>query len=242
MNFSFDDLTELIQRNAPAIGLGLGVLLLILVATKVTLDTLDKRTIKQKDYAPQNVTPLTQKTSDRGIRSEIVKRANLFGNAAPAVLVNAPKTTLNLTLLGIFSSNSPAYARAIIQAGRSSSKLYSVGDDIQGAGAKLEEIRPHEVLLNRSGAIESLPLNKVGSMKGATITFNAPPTPPDLNPGSTTVASFSNNSDGNQASNGLPSGTSNAEIKEDSPNGPRRKIKRPSFSGLDRAIQKADDI
>ncbi len=240
---SINELSDLAQRHATLLALGGSIVLALLVVVLITFHTLDLRKAKAQDYAPQNAPPLLERAAQQGIRSDVVTRANLFGNKAPA-LVAAPKTTLNLTLQGVLSANVPGYARAIIQAGSQASQLYSVGDEIKGSGAKLEEIRMNEVLLNRAGAIESLPLNKAGNMQGANISFSKATD-------SVESAFLSQPSPltSLEPSNTQPTRSERATMRADreraradSPNGPRREIKRPAFSGIDRAIKKADEI
>jgi general secretion pathway protein C len=93
--------------------------------------------------------------------------AHLFGQAAdgpapvvPAV-VDAPDTTLSLTLQGILSdetdpSGSPIMS-AIISTNRGEQKTYRVGQTIDNAdGATLHSVYSDRVLLNRNGRIETL--------------------------------------------------------------------------------------
>lgn len=92
--------------------------------------------------------------------------AHLFGEAAeqpeavvPAV-VDAPDTTLSLTLRGILSKEEDLNGSAIIE-GAGQSKNYSVGQTIEGAdGATLHSVYYDKVLLNRNGRLETLRLPK----------------------------------------------------------------------------------
>lgn len=241
--YSIDELSGLAQRNAATLALGISIAIALVILLLIILNTLESRKARAQDYAPQNITPLLQAEGAQGIRSDIVTRANLFGNAAPT-LVAAPTTTLNLTLQGVLSANVPAYARAIIQAGKQASRLYSVGDEIKGSGAKLEEIRFNEVLLNRAGAIESLPLKKAGNMQGADIRFSKEVAAAEqayLSQPSPLTAVQTSAAQGSRGERDKI----RAELQRtraDSPNGPRRDIKRPAFSGIDRAIKKAGEI
>lgn len=74
--------------------------------------------------------------------------------AAP---VEAPETRLKLTLSGVFASNDAANARAIIGDPRGNEQSYAVGDPLPG-GAKLSEIYPDRIILERGGGFETLRL------------------------------------------------------------------------------------
>jgi len=73
--------------------------------------------------------------------------------------VNAPETRLKLTLRGLFASNEAAQARAIVGDPRGQEQSYAVGDPLPG-GAKLSEIYPDRIILERDGRFETLKLPK----------------------------------------------------------------------------------
>jgi len=83
--------------------------------------------------------------------------------AAP---VEAPETRLKLTLSGVFASNDPANARAIVGDPRGDEQSYAVGDPLPG-GAKLSEIYPDRIILERGGGFETLRLPREESVAGA---------------------------------------------------------------------------
>jgi general secretion pathway protein C len=91
----------------------------------------------------------------------------LFGEAderaapAPEAAVDAPETTLSLTLKGILSREDDPKGGAIISANRGEDRNYSVGQTIEGAdGATLHSVYADRVLLNRAGQLETLRLPK----------------------------------------------------------------------------------
>lgn len=188
--------------------------------------------VKKANYAKQTIAPINKRPKESYRVNDIV-RANLFGNPNPAPVARvAPKTTLDLTLQGVLAATDNAMARAIIMSGKRNSKLYSIGESIQGAGVSIEEIKASEVLLNRNGAIESLPLVKSkASAKG-----------------NSSIITYSDNSSGQisqpelQAAAVRPSEIRRSGPRPRSENGQRRKIKKPNFSGLDRALQKMGEI
>src|SRR5271155_4169070 len=86
--------------------------------------------------------------------------AHLFGVAAvnggaqdPA---NAPQSSANLLLAGTIATQDPKRGVAIISDGGGPSKVYSVGDRV--GGASLHSVYLDHVILDRSGALETLQL------------------------------------------------------------------------------------
>jgi general secretion pathway protein C len=94
--------------------------------------------------------------------------AHLFGEAPkegprPVVqeVVDAPDTTLALTLSGILARPSPTDGEAIISANRGQEKTYDVGQAIDNAnGTTLHSVYADRVLLNRGDRLETLRLPK----------------------------------------------------------------------------------
>ncbi|NIW25330.1 MAG: type II secretion system protein GspC [Gammaproteobacteria bacterium] len=110
----------------------------------------------------------TTAESPSGLDLRPVLDAHLFGEAAqtgpaPVVetLVDAPDTTLNLTLTGVVSSEDSSDGWAIIDAGRGDANTYYVGDTIENTGGTvLHAVYDDRVLLNRAGRLETLRLPK----------------------------------------------------------------------------------
>ncbi len=217
----------------------IGILCLLLAFSKIAWTTYSERQTKLSDYQPQTIQAIA-KPAGLGYRINDIVSANLFGDPAPAkkIVKVAPKTTLDLTLQGILWASDPSLARAIIMTGKKKSELYSIGEEIKGANASVKDIRDGEVLLNRAGATESLPLikkNKSGDR--AIITFSNPPSQASSNR-VVANASPSNNSRSTQ----VRTSTAQPSEKPNAPNGPPRKIRRPNFSGLDKALKKMGEI
>jgi len=214
-----------INKNGPTLAFILALLCLLALVVVTGLDVRKQAQTKAQNYTPQPVKPIKSKQRPAYRLKDIVS-ANLFGDPKPKVEVkNAPKTTLNLTLQGILSASDSSVARAIISSsGKNKAELYSVGEEIKGAGASIKEIRAQEVILNRNGAIESLPLKRKES-KGDNTIF-------------TPIVSSSNNTP-NSATTNKPQGNN---VKTRSANGEPRKIRKPNFSGLDRALNKLGEI
>lgn len=93
---------------------------------------------------------------------------HLFGEATAAAKpaaagpIDAPETRLNLTLKGVYSAEIQDDARAIIAAAGSPEKTYAIGAQIPG-GARLSEVYPDRVILERGGRYETLRLPREAS-------------------------------------------------------------------------------
>ncbi len=109
-----------------------------------------------------------------------------FGKAAapaPAptpTVVDAPETTLSVTLTGVVADSDPAAGQAIIASGQNQKK-YAVGQTIEGGGgAKLHAVYADRVILNRGGRLETLrlPKEQAPGTAGLVAARPAPPPPP----------------------------------------------------------------
>ena len=201
----------IVHEHGPKIALAGSVLLLLVFLITSGFSIRAQAKTKAENYEPQPIQATNTRNKRPRYRINDVVSANLFGNPAPAKTVKvAPKTTLNLTLQGILSATDTTVARAIISSKQNKkAELYSVGENIKGAGASIKEIRAHEVILNRNGAIESLPLQKRKS-KGDTSVYT---------PLNKTASAQS----------------TQRKATSNSANGSARKVRKPNFSGLDQA-------
>ncbi|WP_421327956.1 GspC family type II secretion system variant ExeC [Aeromonas veronii] len=93
-----------------------------------------------------------------------VSRLALFGKAIPkaqakaAVAANAPRTQLNAQLNGVLASSDPAKSIAII-AMSGIQNSYGVGDMIDGTQARIRQVYPDRVIIEREGRDETLMLD-----------------------------------------------------------------------------------
>ncbi|WP_307772435.1 GspC family type II secretion system variant ExeC [Aeromonas veronii] len=93
-----------------------------------------------------------------------VSRLALFGKAIPkaqakaAVAANAPRTQLNAQLSGVLASSDPAKSIAII-AMSGIQNSYGVGDMIDGTQARIRQVYPDRVIIERDGRDETLMLD-----------------------------------------------------------------------------------
>ncbi len=116
-------------------------------------------------------------------------RLHLFGVAGKAPLVkskltapvDAPETRLKLTLHGLFASPDKDSSRAIVADPRGKEEIYSIGDPLPG-GARLSEIFPDRIILERNGRFETLRLPRLkidtGSSNGRNSSRRSLPTNP----------------------------------------------------------------
>jgi len=97
---------------------------------------------------------------------------HVFGEATEEKLVkkaptvDVPETRLQLTLRGVFASDESRSARAIIGDPKGKEEGYAVGDPLPG-GAKLSEIYPDRIILERNGRFETLRLPKKNAIPGS---------------------------------------------------------------------------
>ncbi len=96
-----------------------------------------------------------------------IQSAHLFGvasgSAATQAAVNAPTTSLDLTLLGVAAGAGQFPSQAIIANGSNQNQhTYSVGATLPG-GAVIRTIEADRVVIAHNGRLESLPLPKAGT-------------------------------------------------------------------------------
>ncbi|WP_157980369.1 type II secretion system protein GspC [Pseudidiomarina taiwanensis] len=94
-----------------------------------------------------------------------VTRLNLFGAAQQrsGSVTSAPKTTLNVRLLGVSASSDPARSAAIIEQ-RGSQQVYIIGEQLPGSRVELVEIFADRVILDNNGRLETLELEGIGEL------------------------------------------------------------------------------
>ena len=192
-------------------------------------------TYKDRKAAKQSTVVINRPSTKSDYSIDTVIRTKLFGDQKKVEVVKrvekAPETKLDLAIQGLLSASNETIARAIISVKKKKGELYKVGDDIKGANAVLEEIREDGVLLNRNGIIENLAfVKKTVSGNRSIASLSSPSQAND--PGFTNDRA-PNNSQPVNRSRVTPNNAQN-------PNGSskRRAIKRPSFKGLDAAIER----
>mgnify|MGYP001259727194 CR=1 FL=1 len=87
-----------------------------------------------------------------------ISELNLFGRAeavsAPKT-VDAPKTSLNLELRGVFNSDNPDDSAAVVSQKNKEGELYYIGDRLPG-NATLDSVQDDHILIKRGSRLEKL--------------------------------------------------------------------------------------
>ncbi len=127
---------------------------------------------------PVTVTPVTGSHGKTPVSLRELLSAHLFGQARVAPVpvkgpIVAPETRLRLSLHGVFASDDPKLAMAIIAGKGGRDRAYRRGDALPG-GATLHEIYPDRVILSRHGKLETLKLKR----KHATARLDKAVSPP----------------------------------------------------------------
>ncbi len=156
MNFQEDILPFLSSQRGQWLGLACGalvVLLLLYSLVKVVLLFVgngEEEMIEAREDIPAEIAKPAPDLAD----------LHLFGEYLPPsddeLGKDAPETSLNLTLVGIFAApNDEKNATAIIYAAGREQRAYAVGADLPG-GATVEEILSDRVIIRYKGKRESL--------------------------------------------------------------------------------------
>lgn len=116
----------------------------------------------------QRTKPLTNNQAQQNNFKQLTS-ANVFGVSEKAALQQqskAPETKLNLTLKGVLATSPMEMASAIIAQGKNGKEdIYGIGDKMPG-GVTIKEIHPEYVVLERSGRLETLKLQKLSGVDG----------------------------------------------------------------------------
>ena len=112
---------------------------------------------------------------------------HLFGMPTGNTEVNAPETTLNLTLRGIVAATPDTKESLAIITANGNGQMYAVGAQLPG-GAVLQSIYPDRVLLSLNGRMQTLRLPKSSSGSGGINSSLLPPGVPQIVYGSTLPA------------------------------------------------------
>ncbi len=150
--------------------------LLLVVACAWLLVEITWMFFPQGEDASSAVQQQTQPRINKQNRQNNFKKltsANVFGVSDAAFVqkqTDVPETRLNLTLKGVLAATSMEMASAIIAQGKNGKEeIYGIGDRMSG-GVIIKEIHPEHVVLERSGRLETLKLQKisgVGNLKSS---------------------------------------------------------------------------
>jgi len=108
------------------------------------------------------------------LNADRLLQLNLLGNVVQNIeeqpkAIEAPITKLRLTLRGIYASDTPGKANAIIENDRGEQAVYFINEPLQVAGrVYLRQVFPDKVILETNGKNEALKL-ETEELKGAII-------------------------------------------------------------------------
>ncbi len=83
--------------------------------------------------------------------------------------INAPRTNLTLTLVGLVANSSPSRGLAVID-NSGAQEIYGIGDKITGTAVVLRQVLADRVILSNNGRDEALMLEGVDYSKNAQVT------------------------------------------------------------------------
>lgn len=163
---AFDQLAKLPQQK-----ISQAVILLLLAYIAFLFAQLTWLALPQPENAtvlPASKAQSSRQSAPSQINVNGIAALNLFGNFSEkvvekveeVVIENAPETRLKLTLTGAVASSDKATAAAIIEsAGKQ--ETYSIGENIKGTRAVLENVFNDRVLIKVSGRLETLMMEGV---------------------------------------------------------------------------------
>lgn len=94
---------------------------------------------------------------------------------------HAPKTSLNVRLIGVSASSNPERSAAIIQQG-SRQRTYIIGETLGSSSVSVEEIHADRVILDNNGRLETLTMENIGEDRPAlSLVVGEVPTERDTN-------------------------------------------------------------
>lgn len=99
-------------------------------------------------------------TSQLQKQIEDIPSWHLFGTYGVAESATLPVTSLQIHLLGVIKSSPEKLSRVIISESGQPGKIYEVGDTLPSTGVKVYAITADGVVLDNSGRLEKLPLQR----------------------------------------------------------------------------------
>ncbi|MDC5703175.1 type II secretion system protein GspC [Vibrio europaeus] len=130
-------------------------------------------------WQPSGVVSAGSSSSSQLDISEL-QNSNLFGKyreTAPVVeqpkVQDAPKSRLNVVLVGVVTSSNPEKSLAVI-ANRGQQATYGINEVIEGTRAKLVQVQPDRVIIDNSGRNETVMLEGLKYTKPSVTAVKAP--------------------------------------------------------------------
>lgn len=120
-------------------------------------------------YAPPATLSSTQSLNTPAPGFAALARLSVLGRSdqAAPVLLDAPDTSLNWVLKGVFADQDPQRGAAILATQGQPERLYAVGADLPG-NVRLDQVHADRVILLRSGSRETLRLQRRSASSGTT--------------------------------------------------------------------------
>lgn len=145
------------------------MLLALLLAYQVAIlvwEIIPQPEIKQTGMIVAESSNAAQPQSTLSAQQKTVQIASsqLFGKAdsntaAPVKVQDAPKSSLNYKLRGIYYSEEQSLASVILQKGAKDSNFYRLGDEVD-TNIFVHQIQPNHIIISRQGRLEKLVLEK----------------------------------------------------------------------------------
>lgn len=133
-----------------------------LLLARLTWMLLEPSTLLPAYDPPAAASATVNDTNSRAAGYTELARLSVFGRSdqAPAVVVvDAPETSLNWVLKGVFADQDPGKGAAILTTQGQSERLYRVGADLPG-NVRLDQVLADRVILARDGTLETLRLQR----------------------------------------------------------------------------------
>ncbi|MEZ8125900.1 type II secretion system protein GspC [Vibrio splendidus] len=135
----------------------------------------------EKTVVPWTATASSSSTPQSTLDISSLQQSNMFGAYNPTtpavveqqVIQDAPKTRLNLVLVGAVASSNPKLSLAVI-ANRGTQATYGINEEIEGTRAKLKAVLVDRVIIDNSGRDETLMLEGI-EYKRLSVSAPAPP-------------------------------------------------------------------
>jgi type II secretory pathway component PulC len=146
--------TENGHRLGWIVGILAGILLLSAVVNAVTMWYTDVTLGQETSVMGAQKAPVLPPTSQ--LVNQLPAQ-HVFGELATEDASGLPITSLQLHLMGITKASQDNFSKAIISEGGRRAKVYSIGDEVT-SGIKIYSINIDNVVLERGGRLEKLPL------------------------------------------------------------------------------------
>ncbi len=166
----FDQLSKLPQRKMTQVVIFLLLTYIAYLFAQITWLAVPQQS--NTSVLKANGIQSTQASMPKQFNVKAIEALNLFGafsqenieKVEELVIEDAPETRLKLTLTGVVASSDKATSAAIIESS-GKQETYSIGENIKGTRAVLEQVFNDRVLLKVSGRLETLMIEGIDFSK-----------------------------------------------------------------------------